>query len=570
MSEHNPSAGPVPTDPAETKPGFNRIVVKTVQYGAQPMILEKDVQVPVRDGTVLYANLYRPAKEGRFPVVICADIYGRETMHLVYAAAMPGAITLGGYDVSPFGPWEAPDPGFWIPNDYVMLKVALRGTGGSEGLVEPMSWTEARDYHDAIEWAAVQPWSNGNVGMNGVSYLAMIQWRVAQLNPPHLKAMIPWEGVSDLYREWSFHGGIPETYFSRTWCKGLPPRNPESDFEDLPAMERAHPLFDAYWAGKHGNLADIRVPMYVGASFSTQGLHNRGTIEGFRQSSSEHKWLEIHGRKEWETYYSREALERQKRFFDYFLKGMENDWMDTPRVRLEVRERFYHGEVRYEDEWPLARTRYTPLYLDGASGALSPSVVEGSAAATYSSTETEDREAGGTTFVIRFEEDTELTGYMKLKLWVSTDGAEDMDLFVGVHKLDRRGAEIHLPDFNHIENGRVASGWLRVSHRELDEQRSTPYQPWLLHARLLTIEPGEIVPVEIEILPSSTLFRAGESLKLQVRGTEIPRPPTDTLPADHGAMRYAHTETVNRGNHTIHTGGEHDSHLLVPVIPEKG
>jgi predicted acyl esterase len=566
----NEAAAAKPTHPSETRPGYNRILVRTVQYGLQPMILEKDVAMKVRDGHTLYLNVFRPEREGRYPVLISADIYGKDSIHLEYAKNI--GYTLGGYDAPLFAAWEAPDPGFWVPIGYVVVKVGLRGTSGSRANIEPLSWQEAEDYHDAIEWAAAQPWSTGKVGANGVSYLAMCQWRMAQLNPPHLGAMIPWEGISDMYREWSNHGGIPETSFSRGWIKGVLKRaTPGSTVEDLSGNEAAHPLWDEYWEGKHGRLADIRVPMYVGASWSTQGLHNRGTIEGFRQASSKDKWIEIHGRKEWETYYGREAHERQKAFFDHFLKGVENDWMDTPRVRIEVRERFYAGLARYEDEWPIARTRYTPLYLDASNGSMSasPAVKESSVSYDATAPLTSVSKNGRALFTHRFDRETELTGYMKLKLWVSTDAGDDMDLFIGVHKLDRRGKEIHFADFNHIENGRVASGWLRVSHRELDEQRSTPWQPWLKHRRLMKIKLGEIVPVEIEIWPSSTLFRAGESVQVSVQGAEVPRPPLAALPAEHSANRYKHEETVNRGRHGIHAGGKHDSHLLVPVIPEK-
>ena len=326
-------------------------------------------------------------------------------------------------------------------------------------------------------------------------------------------------------------------------------------------MQKEHPLFDDYWKSKQAQLGKIKVPMYVGASWSTQGLHTRGALEGFRQSVSEYKWLEVHGRKEWEYYLSREVLERQKRFFDYFLKGIENDWMDTPRVRLEVRNRFYDGVTRFENEWPLARTNYTKLYLDAKQMTLSPSPTKDESKIAYSA-QPDERAKQGLMFRMTFKEDTELTGYMKLKLWVSARGSDDMDLFVGIKKFDRRGYEVKLPDFNHIEHGHVANGWLRVSHRELDEERTTPYQPWLKHDKLLKLKENEIVPVEIEILPSSTLFRAGESLGLAVNGSQIIN--SNLMP-----VRYQHLETVNEGEHIIHTGGIYDSYLLVPVIPEK-
>lgn len=227
--------------------------------------------------------------------------------------------------------------------------------------------------------------------------------------------------------------------------------------EDLTEGQKAHPLLDDYWKNRQVSLADIKVPMLTCASWSTQGLHNRGTLEGFKQSSSKDKWLLVHGRKEWETYYARESLERQKSFFDYFLKGIENDWRDTPRVCLEVREKFYQGQIHFENEWPIARTNYTQLYLDGEKMSLQDKSPKEEIKLSYKAApdQTENNELR---FKITYKEDTELTGYMKLKLWVSTDDTEDMDIFIGIKKYDRRGHEVYLPDFNHIENGQVATG----------------------------------------------------------------------------------------------------------------
>lgn len=556
-----------PQHPSEVETGQNHIVVRTPCYGLQPMILDKGVGIPARDGTVLYANVFRPEAAGTYPVLVSADVYGKDSNHNDFAGRTLGQM-LGAYQTSDFTAWEAPDPGYWVPNGYVVIKLALRGTSGSTGHIAWMAAQEAEDYYDAIEWAGVQPWSNGNVATNGVSYLAMTQWKVGQLRPPHLKAMVPWEGSSDLYREFMTHGGIPETNFTRFVVSTLPHRGltPGSTVEDVKQLIEEHPLWDEVWEERRGDLSQIDVPMYVGAGMATHGTHTRGTVEGFRQASSSQKWLEFHGRKEWETYYGREATERIRRFLDHFLKGEDNDFERTPPVRIEVRERFYDGLVRYEHEWPIARTQYVPLYLDAASGAMSTQPVAEESKVSYESL-AERVSAGSARFSHRFDEDTELTGYMKLKLWVSTDAGEDLDLFVGVHKFDRRGKEVYLADFNHVENGRVATGWLRASHRELDEERSTPYQPWHTHERMLTVAPGEIVPVEIEIWPSSTLFRAGESVVVQVRGTEIPYDQVMGVPPEQWAKRYEHRETVNAGRHTIHTGGDHDSHFLVPVVP---
>ncbi len=537
-----------------------------MHYGHKPMIFEKDVAVPVRDGTLLYVNVFRPPEDGCYPVVVSFDIYGKDTIHV--AAAMPagGAYTLGQYNASLYAAWEAPDPGFWVPNGYVVVKAAARGTSGSKGKISPLSQMEAEDFFDIIEWCGTQAWSSGAVVTQGVSYLAMVQWRVGQLNPPHLAAMMPWEGVSDLYREWAFHGGIPETSFcpfldvltKKTW--------PGCDLDELAVGQKEHPFCDDYWKARHGDLAGIKVPLYVCASWSTQGLHNRGTIEGFRQASSKDKWIEIHGRKEWETYFGREALERQLRFCDRFLKGIDNDWDDVPRVRYELRDRFYVGQTKFADAWPVPGTKYAELFVEAAGKTLQREKPRREGSLSYDST-APNTPAGGATLVHRFDADTELSGYMKLKLWVSCNETDDLDLFVGIRKLDRRGHEVHFPDFNHIEHGLAAKGWLRASHRELDEARSTPYQPWLKHQRALKIKPGEIVAVEIEILPTSTFFHAGETLQLTVQGGDFTYTKSNPLPLKHGRIPVLHANTVNRGRHVIYAGGKYDSHLLVPVIP---
>jgi predicted acyl esterase len=235
-------------------------------------------------------------------------------------------------------------------------------------------------------------------------------------------------------------------------------------------------------------------------------------------------------------------------------------------VRYEARERFYEGRTKSAEAWPLPNTRYVPLYVDVTKQMLQASALTAPGSASYDST-VPNTAGGSAVFTHRFDGDTELTGTMKLKLWVSTDGDDDLDLFVGIRKRDRRGKELHFADFNHIEHGLVARGWLRASHRELDEARSTPYQPWLRHQRALKLKPGEIVPVEIEIWPSSTLFGAGEMLELTVQGGSFTYTQSNPLPIKHGRICTGHDQTINRGRHVIHAGGTYDSHLLVPVIP---
>lgn len=552
-----------PTVFTSTKPGLNNIVVKTVHYGNQEMILEKDVPIKMRDGITIRVNVFRPMQPGKYPVVMSMDPYGKDSLPS-FAANRSGWPVVGTIDTSEFASDESPDPGFWVPNDYVVVKVAARGSTTSEGDFYPWTRTETEDYYEIIEWAGVQEWSNGNVGLNGVSYLAMTTWRVAALNPPHLKAINPWEGTSDLYREWYFHGGIPETNFSVWFDNTLRMFWPNTRVEDMIGSQKEHPLLDEHWEQREVNLADITVPAFVVASWSTQGLHNRGTFEGFKKISSGDKWLMVHARKEWETYYRREELELQKTFFDYYLKGIENDWRDMPLVSYEAREKFYQSQARIESEWPIARTDYTPLHLNGGEMSLQAAPAGKEEKLCYNS-EPGVVENSELRFQYTVSQNTEVTGYMKLKLWVSAADADDMDLFIGIKKYDRRGNEVLMADFNHIEHGQVANGWLRVSHRELDEEQSTPWQPVRRHKRLLKLAKDEIVPVEIDIWPTSVLLKEGESLVLVIKGSEIV-----SVEGEKGtAMRFGHYETVNKGTHCVYVGGKYDSHLLVPVIPQK-
>lgn len=555
----NPQLTVTPVE--EVQEGFNHIVVDSVQYGNQEMIMEKNVPVTMEDGAVLYVNIFRPLEEGQYPVVISADTYGKDNKPKItnMGATWP---TLGTFKTSSFTPEESPDPGYWVPNGYVVVKVALRGSADSVGRLYPWGPEEAKDYAQVVEWAGEQSWSNGNVGSNGVSYLAVTQWWMASLNPSHLKAMIPWEGLNDMYREVAFHGGIPDTGFYRFWYQGIVQRWPENDqIEDLVAQQKEHPLFDEYWQHKQAPLDKITTPMFVCASWSTQGLHNRGTFEGFKQASSQQKWLYVHGRKEWETYYARESLEAQRQFFDYFLKGIDNDWTERPQVTYEVRNAFYNGYQREATQWPLPNTDYQALYVDTEQQQLTTSKPTTEHSVSYNS-EAVDSGQDEVRFRYTFEEDTELTGNMNLKLWVSTDEADDMDLFAGIKKINRRNEEVHFPDFNHIENGQVVTGWLRASHRKLDAEKSTIAQPWHAHDELQKLQPNEIVPVEIEILPSSTLFKAGESIEVVVKASEVVK--GNSTPGL--STRYEHEELVNKGHHTIYSGGDYDSQLIIPVI----
>lgn len=516
--------------------------------------IERNLAVRMRDGVRIYVDVYRPdgtSGQRNLPAILGWSPYGKH--NLSSRLAWPEAGVAEGW-MSAYTAFEAPDPMYWCARGYAIVYPDPRGSWYSEGDLRHGGVEEGEDCFDLIEWLATQPWSNGRIGMSGVSYLAAIQWQVAPLRPPHLAAINPWEGFADWYREFAMHGGIPESSFVPRGCANLQWSTTRT--EDTPANVAAHPLYDAYWASKESDLESIEAPAYVVASWSDHGLHTRGTLEGFRRISSREKWLEVHGRKKWHYYYEPSRVEKQHQFFEHFLRRADVVVPAWPKVLLEVRERANVGRFRAEREWPLARTQYRKLYLDASAEALRDEPIVTAGSVQYDPALKEGQAA----FEYVFSKDTELTGYMKLRLWVEAVGSDDMDLFVALQKFDAGGAYVPFVFYAMHENGPVALGWLRVSHREIDESRSRPEQPFHSHVREHRLQRGARVPVEIEIWPSSTLFRAGERLRVVVKGQDVYQECPPNMPFAR------HENTRNAGLHVIHAGGEYDSHLLVPVI----
>jgi hypothetical protein len=580
------------TNPYETRPSPDGSLPYLILPIPDGLKIEKDVMIPLPDGIKLACDVVRPAKPGKFAVVLAVTPYGKDHTPPIYkedGTPLPGAYPpyilrvhahgedAGHMKISPLTSWEGPDPAFWAVNDYAVVVVDQRGSFKSEG----KDWTpfkNAEDINNIVEWLAKQEWSNGNVGMIGVSALASCQYYAASHQPvsPHLKAIIPWESQTDRYRDVTFWGGIPETNFSRSlgpfkasvakmdpaqaakvWAKAMDPVANQDMMKGNPKVEL------------------ITMPTLLCASWSDKGLHTRGTFEAFQRIPSKEKWLYTHGGSKWERFYSKDGLDYQKKFFDHYLKGMENGWKDTPRVRLEIRETRDEYQVRNENEFPLARTEYKKLYMNAENGSLNANASKDEKKVAYNSTQ-----GGSASFGYTFTEDTELTGYMKVKLWVAAGSANDMDLFVTIRKFAgpydptseigkpleevlgagvvTMGNEIFFRGMNGHSYDMAARGQMRVSQRELDEKLSTPYQPVQKFQGEKKLQPGEIVPVEIALLPSSTFFRKGESLNLTIQGY---------CPVQNPLLWY--DWLINKGEHIIYTGGKHESFLQIPVIPVK-
>ena len=524
------------------------------------MLIERNVAITLTDGTTIYVDVFRPDGAVDVPPLIAWGPYGKHNGGAVYQQFKDESGNAGGGVepewLSDYTTFEGPDPKRWCANGYAVINVDPRATWWSEGDYATF-WDEreAHDTVDVIAWAGTQPWSNGKVGMSGVSYLAVAQWWAASLQPPYLAAINPCEGLTDVYREFAFHGGIPSNF--PTFWQQVRLKYSTSKVEAIADMMGEHHLDDDYWATKRPDLANITVPTYVIASWSDQGLHTRGTLAGFEQISSPHKYLEVHGRKKWEYYHRPDTVDRQRQFFDRYLKGVDNDVENWPRIRLETRWASYQGTVRTPKAWPPPETTFRTLFLDAAQHALSVDMPSAASSARYVVGDHSGGPSDEISFDHTFTEPIDVVGGMRLRLWVEADGSDDMDLYVAIKKLGTDGQTVDFPFANVLEHGPVALGWLRVSHRELDPERSTINRPWHTHAREQPLGRGQVVPVDIEIWPSATHFEAGEGLRLSLRGSDFYT----------GAVMSRHIVTRNNGIHLLHTGGTYDSHLVIPVLP---
>jgi len=566
------------------------------------MRIDWDVPIEMDDGITLRCDVYRPINEGQYPVLLTYGPYGK------YLAFQDGYIScwdrmadehpdVTAGSTNNYQSWEVCDPEKWVPYDYVCVRVDSRGCGRSPGYVEVWSPRETQDLHDCVEWAAAQLWSNGKIGINGISYYAMNQWQVASVQPPHLAAMCAWEGAADYYRDMSHHGGILCTFMAnwydmqvRSVQHGLGSRGHRSRFtgdwvsgplelteeelganrEDLGDSVRKHALIDEYWQSRFPDWSKVTVPFLSAANWGGNGLHPRGNFESFTQAASNDKWLECHGIEHWTEFYTDYGREIQKAFFDYYLKGEQNGWDKRPRVQLQVRHTDKFVE-RFENEWPIARTKWTKFYLQ-PSLTLETEPNQAAATVTYAGL------GDGVTFLSEpFEEETEITGPLASKLWISSE-TEDADLFLVFR--------VFSPDLKEIvfqgaldPHTPVAQGWLRASHRKLDENLTTEYRPYHTHDEKQPLKPGEIVELDVEIWPTCIVVPKGYRIALSVRGRDYVYPGgadqglSNMKNAFTGVGPFLHNDPTDRppkifgGNVTIHFDKDKQPYVLVPIVP---
>ena len=540
---------------------------------------EKDFRIVARDGVTLAADVYRPDADGKFPALLSYSPYGKDMQHLAIPEGIP-------FSARGSGGIEAGMTDFWVPRGYAHVIADVRGTGLSGGKYTILGQHEQEDGYDMVEWIARQPWCNGNVGMMGMSYFAVLQYLVAALNPPHLKAIFAYEAWTDLYRHEFYHGGMLGL-FNVLWPQIVLIHTPEivSQEEFSPAQfERQindlknnvdiqgypyiysttivpqhnpitfdaimHPYDGPYWWERSASTKfdQIKIPVYCLSRWNGWVIHLPGTFSAYNNIKAPKK-LMLHVIKStlgqdrpWHEHH-----EIALRWYDHWLKGIDTGIMKEPPINIFVQGR---NEWRYEQEWPLARTKWTKFYLN-KEGGLSTAAPAGS----------EKPDAFTTIPWIKPGSQTPSLKYTTepLKKELEITGPSALYLYAALSN-DRANWIIDIKDIAPDGTERVVTkGWLKATHRELDQSKSRPYQPYHPHTRSLAVEPDVVYEYAIEIRETSNVFLAGHRLQLVIRGQDSPR--EERGPWDHLPNM---TETRQQVFHT----DKYPSYLLLPVIPE--
>lgn len=569
------------------------------------MKIDWEVEIMMDDGVPMRADVFRPIEDGRYPVILS---YGPYAKGLSFQDGYPDQWVrmveehpdVAAGSSNKYQNWEVVDPEKWVPHGYVCVRVDSRGTGMSPGFVDHFSPRETQDFYDCIEWAGVQAWSNGKVGLNGISYLAINQWHVGSLKPPHLEAMCVWEGAADWYRDMTHHGGLLSTFWAnwydmqvKTVQYGLGDNGPKSPITgrnacgeitlseeellanrlDFGAEIRSHPLDDEYHRDRSPVFENIETPLLTAGNWGGQGLHLRGNVEGYYRSASQQKWLELHGLEHWTHFYTDYGRSLQLAFFDHFLKGEANGWDARPPVLLQVRH-LDHFVERAESEWPIPRTIWTEMHLH-PDGTLSTESTTESATLEFAAT------GDGLTFrSASLTEETEITGPLAAKLSVSSS-TEDADIFVVFRVFDQDDREVTFQGALD-PYAPIAQGWLRASHGETDPELSRPFRPYHTHQSQQMLTPGEPVDLDVELWPTSIVVPAGYRLALTVLGRDYENDYAASSDKASiasfknrfsGCGPFIHNDPIDRpaevftGTTTLHLGPGTPGHVVAPIVP---
>ncbi|ETS82448.1 hypothetical protein PFICI_04324 [Pestalotiopsis fici W106-1] len=544
------------------------------------ILFERDIPVKLRDGTQIYVDVYRPHNSPTTcPALVAWSPYGKQGGRGNQVLDdFPFRMGVPQHKLSELQKWEGPDPGYWVQHGYAIVNPDPRGVGKSSGNIYQFGSQEGRDGADVVDWIGEQEWCSGKVGLSGNSYLAISQWYIAAERPKHLAAIAPWEGFTDLYKEGN-RGGVESVPASNFTLKLLQVNFGEQSWENTVAMGLEHKIHGPYHDDKKARVENINVPAYVVASWSNP-IHTYGTFCGYHRLKTD-KWLRIHDAWEWPDYYEDENIADLHRFFDRFLKGLDNGWEQTPRCRYKVLDTAMPTPKRISysesNSFPIESTKPLKLFLNGKSHKLD-AVKPAPHQRQYAASTEHVR------FTYTFESDTILCGPLELFLKVSVTGNDDSDIFVACAKICPSGTarkQLVVP-YEKWYQSRVIrgaynlglapdagalfyagpTGQLRLSRRQQMPDHQVPGFPTFRMDKYAPLPPNQVVPIQIPMTPIGMRFSRGETLEIRVSGTNSAVfPPVDQATLDVQGL----TDVNEHAVITLHLGEE--SHVSLPVIP---
>ncbi|CZR52804.1 probable acyl esterases [Phialocephala subalpina] len=552
-------------------------------YNSRPLPsdihVSHDVAIKVRDGCTLYCDIYRPAAiKEPVSAIVAWSPYGKKFNGLTILKNLSWGLGIPNGVLSGLEKFEGPDPAVFCDKGFAVVNVDSRGCGDSEGTIAIMGSQEAEDGYDVIEALAKMPWSSGSIGLAGNSHLAIIQWFIAALEPPSLKAIAPWEACGDLYREQFVRGGI----FDAGLFNFIIKTNIQGNFaiEDFKAMYTRAPKADsAYWKDKRADIEEIQIPTFISASY-TSFVHTMGSIRGWMQVDTPHKWFRICPWQEWyDIWNCPDSTHELALFFDHFLNGKQNDFEKTPRVRISLLK--FNADPIYdivEGDYPIPRTEYKKMFFQ-STGKLDWTPESESSVVSYNS----EKYLDCASFTYTFGETSRLAGLPKAVLYMSTPNSNDMNIYAIIRKLDRNGkallnlnipwssiaAQGAFPDriedipkknLNNLMFHSGSMGILRASRRHVDEKRSIHENyPFHTHDRDEYVTPGEVVKLEIGIWAMGVEYEEGESVRVEVHGQS-------PLLRGEFPVENPFPELASKGTHRVHVGGEEGSYVVLPFV----
>jgi len=555
-----------PNNPKARFPGFNpreEILKAGSRKSAKSkplpcgIIWKVDVPVRLRDGVIIYIDIFLPEHAlaaAKIPAIVAWSPYGKQG-GLSALEDFPSRMGVKEETLSGYQKWEGPDPAYWCAKGYAVINPEARGAYSSEGDIQSFGEAEAKDAYDLIEWLAIQDWCNGKVGLAGNSWLAISQWFIAASRPPHLAAIAPWEGFTDVYRHHAAVGGIPDVGFMESI---FPLLAGKGRVENVPEMIKKYPLFNAYWDSKCAKVENIAVPAYVVASWSNP-IHTPGTFEGWHRLPGNDKWLRVHDTHEWYDFY--ENQDDLECFFGRYLKNENNGWEETPRIRVSLLKDKKNKQPKTEyivlEKFPLEGNKR--IYIDAGFDTLSDKAAERSASKTIKLKNKEQLK-----LIYKFEEKTTIIGPIKVKLHLSIKRGNDADVFVRAVPLSKNGKvrRFRMAPIDDIVGKTITNllllsknslqrhffydgswGKLRVSHRDYQKNDDNGFTIRYNHKGLSFVAEEEIVEMDLILTPLGMEFEAGDALQIIIAGHDLSPMPVDkrkrTTPQDQDIKIYA-------------------------------